>query len=86
MDMGTVGEVNHIDKIETHILAETTTQILHPTKFTSKELQELKEIDVDETIGGESEVIDLKDNYLPTGLTPLEDIFYSNDIPRKPKM
>lgn len=49
-------------------------------------MQELKEIDIDETIGGEFEVIDLKDNFLPIGLTPLEDIFYSNDIPRKPKM
>jgi len=49
-------------------------------------LQELKEIDVDEIIGEESEVIDLKDNFLPTGLTPLEEIFDSNDIPRKPKM
>ena len=84
--MDTVSEVDQIDKIETHILAKTATQILHPTKFTSEELQELKEIDIDEIIGGESKVIDLKENYLPTGLTPLEDIFYSNDIPRKPKM
>jgi len=49
-------------------------------------LQELKEIDFDETIRVEYEVIDLKDNFLPIGLTPLEDIFDSNDIPRKPKM
>ena len=34
----------------------------------------------------EAEVIQLKDNFLPTGLTPLEDIFDSNDVPRKPKM
>lgn len=31
-------------------------------------------------------MIDLKDNFLPTGLTPLEDIFYLNGIPRKRKM
>jgi len=31
-------------------------------------------------------VIELKENFLPTSLTPLEDIFDSNDIPRKPKM
>jgi len=43
-------------------------------------------MDLDEMAGGESEVIELKDNFLPTGLTPLEDIFDSNDIPRKPKM
>ena len=40
----------------------------------------------DEMIEEESEVIELKDNFLPIGLTPLEDIFDSNDIPRKPKM
>jgi hypothetical protein len=34
----------------------------------------------------ETEIIQLKDNFLPVGLTPLEDIFDSNDIPRKPKM
>ena len=28
----------------------------------------------------------MKDNFLPTSLTPLEDIFDSNDVPRKPKM
>ena len=28
----------------------------------------------------------MKDNFLPTGLTPLEDIFDSNDLPRKSKM
>ena len=46
----------------------------------------MKEIKFDETAEGESEVIDLKDNFLPTGLTPLEEIFDSNDIPRKLKM
>ena len=46
----------------------------------------MKETNLDETIEGESEVTDLKDNFLPTGLTTLEEIFYSNDIPRKPKM
>jgi len=43
-------------------------------------------MDLDEIAEGESEVIDLKDNFLPSGLTPLEDILDSNDIPRKPKM
>jgi len=86
IDTGTVGEVDQIEKIETHISAETVTQILHPTKFTNKELQELKEIDFDETVEGESKVIDLKDNFLPIGLTPLEDMFDSNDISRKPKL
>ena len=43
-------------------------------------------MDLDEIVEGEAEVIDLKDNFFPTSLTPLEDIFDSNDIPRKPKM
>ena len=46
----------------------------------------MKEIKFDEIAEGELEVIDLKDNFLATGLAPLEDIFYSNDILRKPKI
>lgn len=86
MDTNTVGEVDQKEKIETDIAAETATRILHPTKFTKEKMQDLKQIDIDEAIGGEFEVIDLKDNYLPTGLTPLEDFFDSNDILEKPKM
>lgn len=86
IDRKIIGDVDEREKIEIDITAESATQILHPKKFTKKKLQELKEVDIDETIGGESEVIDLKDNYLPTGLTPLEYFFDSNDIPKKPKM
>jgi len=75
-----------MDKIQTDIPAETATQILYTMKFTNKKLQDLKEVDIDEIIGGESEVINLKDNYLPTGLTLLEDFFDSNDVPKKPMM
>ena len=60
--------------------------MLHPAKLTKKEIQDLKEIDVGEIIEGESEVINLKDNHLPKGLTPLEDLFNFIDIPKKPKM
>ena len=49
-------------------------------------MQNLKQMDVDEIIEEESEVINLKDNHLPKGLTPLEDLFDSNDIQNKPKM
>ena len=49
-------------------------------------MQDLKQMEVDEIIEEESEIINLKDNHLPKGLTPLEDIFDSNDIPKKPKM
>ena len=31
-------------------------------------------------------MLDLKDNFFPKGLTPLEDLFYSNDVPKNPKM
>ena len=86
IDTNTVNEVDQRDKIETDITTENAAQILHPTKFTKKKLQDLKEVDIDEIIGGESEVINLKDNYLPTGLTPLEDFFDFNDIPKEPKM
>ena len=34
----------------------------------------------------EAEIIDLKENFLPVGLTPLEDMFDANDVPKKPKM
>ena len=43
-------------------------------------------MDLDEIIEEETEVIDLKDNHMPKGLTPLEDLFDSNDVSRKPKM
>lgn len=68
------------------ILAEAANQILHPTTFDNKNVQELKQMNLDVIAEAEAEVIDLKDNFLPTGLTPLEDIFESNDIPRKSKM
>lgn len=75
-----------IDKSEQNISAETKNMILHPNTFDEKNVQELKQTDFDEIAEEKAEVIELKDNFLPTGLTPLEDIFDSNDIPRKPKM
>jgi len=86
IDVDTVIEFEQKNKIETDISAESETQMLHPTKFTIKEMHDLKEMDIDEIIEGESEVINLKDNHLPKGLTPLEDLFDFNDIPKKPKM
>ena len=76
-------EINHEQQT---ISAKTASQILHPTIFDNKNVLELKQFNLDEIAGAEAEVIELKDNFLPTGLTPLEDIFDSNDIPRKPKM
>ena len=68
------------------ISAEAANQVLHPTTFDNENVQELKQMNLDVTAEAEDEVIDLKENFLPTGLTPLEDIFDSNGIPRKPKM
>ena len=73
-------------KNEQTISAEAAKQILHPTTFDDKNIQELKQMNFDEIAEAEAKVIELKDNFLPTGLTPLEDIFDSNDIPSKPKM
>lgn len=62
---------HQIDELKTSISAETTNVMLHPTTFDSANLQKLKLADLDEIIEEESEVIQLKDNFLPTGLTPL---------------
>lgn len=75
-----------INKDQQTISAEVAKQMLHPTTFDNKNVQELKQMNYDEIAEAEAEVIELKNNFLPTGLTPLEDIFDSNDIPRKPKM
>ena len=40
----------------------------------------------DEAISEETKVINLKDNFLPKRVIPLEYLFVSNDVPRKPKM
>lgn len=60
--------------------------MLHPTKFAQIDIQDLKQMDIDEIIDDETEVMNLKDNQLPKGLTPLEDLFDSNDILKNPKM
>ena len=63
-----------VSKGEQTISAETTKQILHPTTFDHKNVQELHQSHFDEIDEAEAEVIDLKDNFFPTGLTPVEDI------------
>ena len=60
--------------------------MLHPTTFDNKNVKKLKQMNLDEIAEAKAEVIELKDNFLPIGLTPIEDIFDSNDIPRKLKM
>jgi len=80
-DSQTLGE-HH----QTNISPKIANQMLHPTTFNKESIQELKQISCEEIADAEAEVIQLKDNFLPTGLTPLEDIFDSNDIPRKLKL
>ena len=57
-----------------------------PTRFSQDDIDSLEKVDVEEIIDDESDISNLKDNFLPKGLTPLEDIFDSNDVARKPKM
>ena len=38
IDVDTISEFDLTNQVETNILAENATQILHPTKFTKKEI------------------------------------------------
>ena len=60
--------------------------MLNPTIFNKANIPQIQSINGEEVANAETEIIELKDNFLPTGLTPLEDIFDSNDILRKQKM
>ncbi len=68
------------------VIAAIAKQILNPTVFDNANIQELKHMHLEETAKVEAEFIDLKDNFLPAGLNPLEDMFDDNDVPKKPKM
>ena len=61
-------------------------QILKPTIFDNENIEQLKQTQVEEIDKTEAKIIDLKDNFLLAGLTLLEDMFDSNDVPRKPKL
>ena len=41
IDVNTISEFDQTNKIETNISVESATQMLHPTKFTKQEMQEL---------------------------------------------
>lgn len=83
IDVDTITSSNQINEVEINISEEDSIDMLHPTKFKQEEIQDLKQMDLDEIIEEETEVINLNDNHLPKGLTPLEDLFDSNDIPKK---
>ena len=57
-----------------------------PTKFSQADIDNLEKVEIDEIIDDEFDVINLKDTFLPKGLTPLEYLFDSNDVAKKPKM
>ena len=68
------------------ITADTANQMRHPTIFDNTNIEELKQMHLEEIAKTEAKIIDLKDNFLPAGLTPLEDMFDANDVPKNPKM
>lgn len=82
----TIDEFDQEKEQKTEISGQNAIHMLHPTTFTEKDLQSLNHMEFDEIIEDETEIINLKDNHLPKGLTPLEDLFDSNDIPFRPKM
>ena len=57
-----------------------------PTIFTQSDRDNLEKVDIEEIMEDEPDLIYLKHNILPTCLTPLEDLFDSNDVPKRPKM
>jgi len=70
------------NKIEINKLEDEEIDRFHPTKFTKLDVQSLKQVEIEEIINEDSEIINIKDNFLSKGLTPLEDLFDSNDVPR----
>ena len=60
--------------------------MLNPTVFDNANIEELKQMHLEEIEETEAEIIYLKDKFLPAGLTPLEYMFDANDVPKKPKM
>lgn len=86
IDVDIVSYFDHTNELDINRLEENSINMLHPTKFIKIDIRDLKQMDIDEIIDDETEVINIKDNQLPKGLIPLEDLFDSNDIPKKPKM
>jgi len=74
------------DENQHAVTAATARQILHPTIFDKANIEQLKKARLEEIVKTEDDIIDLKDNFLPPGLTPLEDMFDANDVPKKPKI
>ena len=72
-------QIDDLDNLDVHNFEK-------PTIFTQSDIDEMEKVNIDELIDDEIDLIDLKNNILPKGLTPLEDLFDSNDVPIRPKM
>jgi len=57
-----------------------------PTKFTKVEIYNLEKVEIEELVNDDSQILNVKNNFFPKGLVPLEDLFDSNDVARKQKM
>jgi hypothetical protein len=53
------------------VTAVTTKQMLNPTIFDNANIEELKKMHLEEIAEIEALIVDLKDNFLPAGLTSL---------------
>lgn len=51
-----------------------------PTKFTKLDIDSLAKLEIDEIMDDDSDILNLKNNFFPKGLVPLQDLFDS-DIP-----
>ena len=75
-----------INQIQQTVTAETARKLLQPTMFDEENIEVLKQMNLEEIAKTEAEIIDLKDNFLSVGLTPLEYMFDANDVSKKLKM
>lgn len=57
-----------------------------PTKFSQVDIDNLEKLEIDEWADDEYDILNLKNIFLLKGLAPLEDLFDSNDVVRKPRM
>ena len=55
------------------------------TKFSQSDIDKLEKVEIDEIIDEESDILNLKDNFLPKGLTPLEDFLTEMMLLENPK-
>ena len=56
-----------------------------PTKFSKLEIYNLEKVEIEELVNVDPKILNVKNNFLPKGLVPLDDLFDSNDVARKPK-